>query len=113
MDEINWWPLVFPIKCRALMFGEARLAGPDKNILHVCSQSEIDTFHSGRFKTYAWILPSEARTLEAIEVKGAHFNRWLKNNTLDWGFADAIMSVGSMHDLFREGIPAIGKVGEI
>ena len=28
VDEINWWPLVFPLKCRNMITGEAQLAGP-------------------------------------------------------------------------------------
>ena len=33
VDEINWWPLVFPLKCRAIMTGETRLAGPNATLL--------------------------------------------------------------------------------
>jgi hypothetical protein len=105
VDEINWWPLVFPLKCRAIMTGEARLAGPDKTFLKLCSKAEEkDASHSGRFITYTWINSSDVKTLESIRPKGALLNRDLKNSILDWGFSDAIMAVGSMQGLFREGI---------
>ena len=101
VDEINWWPLVFPLKCRQIMANEARLAGPDKDFLRLCSgQQELDPDSPGR--TYAWITPKDAHDLESIRPKGARINRGLKNFPLDWGFSDAIMAVGSMHDLFRE-----------
>jgi len=105
VDEINWWPLVFSLKCRAIMRGEAQLAGPNKSLLDLCSQETApDKNHPGRFTAYQWIDPQEAKNLESIRPKGALFNRWLKNNILDWGFADAIMAVGSLHDIFREGM---------
>jgi hypothetical protein len=105
VDEINWWPLVFPLKCRAIMTGEARLAGPDKTLLNLCSRSEEkDPPHPGRFRAYTWISPQEAKALESIRSKGALLNRSLKNGILDWGFSDAMMAAGSMHTLFREGI---------
>jgi hypothetical protein len=104
VDEINWWPLVFPLKCKAIMRQEAHLAGPDKTYLNLCAKSEEDKPHPGRYKFYPWINSDDLRTLESIGPKGALINRSLKNNLLDWGFSDAIMAVGSMHDLFREGM---------
>lgn len=105
VDEINWWPLVFPLKCRHIMAGEARLAGPDADLLTLCSVAKAeDTNNPGRFRAYQWVNPEEATRLKSIRSKGALFNRDLKNNPLDWGFSDAIMAVGSMHNLFREGM---------
>jgi hypothetical protein len=104
VDEINWWPLVFPLKCNAIMAEEARLAGPNKTYLDLCSQSEQDTAHPGRFKSFAWIKPEDAKVMESIRPKGALLNRGLKTSLLDWGFSDAMMAVGSMHDIFREGM---------
>jgi hypothetical protein len=104
VDEINWWPLVFPLKCKAIMRQEAYLAGPDKTYLDLCAKSEEDKPHPGRYKFYPWINSDDLKALESIRPKGALINRSLKNNLLDWGFSDAITAVGSMHDLFREGI---------
>jgi hypothetical protein len=106
VDEINWWPLVFPLKCRAMMTGEAQLAGPDKTLLDLCSQNTVTDapYHADRYKSYAWISSQDAEKLILIRSKGALVNRDLKNLLLDWGFSDAIMAVGSMHGLFREGM---------
>ena len=104
VDEINWWPLVFPLKCHAMMTEEARLAGPNKVLLDLCSQSEEDAAHPGWFKSYAWIKPEDTKALESARPRGALFNRSVKTTLLDWGFSDAIMAVGTMHDLFREGM---------
>lgn len=105
VDEINWWPLVLPLKCRHIMAGEARLAGPYRKILQVCSQSESkDAENPGRFRAYPWVNEQDAKAWEAMPAKGALFNRSLKNIILDWGFADAVMAVGTMHGVFREGM---------
>jgi pimeloyl-ACP methyl ester carboxylesterase len=105
VDEINWWPLVLPVKCQHLMAGEARLAGPYKTILKVCSAGEVkDAANPGRFRAYPWVSQLDAKEWEAIPPKGALFNRSLKNTIFDWGFSDAFMSVGAMHPLFREGM---------
>jgi hypothetical protein len=105
VDEINWWPLVFPLKCRNILTGEARLAGPNKTLLDLCSQArEVDPSNPGRFRTYPWITPQEAASLKSIHPRGALINRDLKNSLLDWGFSDAMMAAGSVHNLFREGM---------
>jgi hypothetical protein len=105
LDEINWWPLVFAVKCRQLVRGEAELAGPDEALLKICSRDKKkDVLHEGRFKSFPWIHPEDAKQLNGLPAKGALINRKLKNNILDWGFSDAVMAVGSMHNLFLEGI---------
>ncbi len=105
VDEINWWPLVFPLQCRNIMPGEPLLAGPGAALLNLCSlPEEKDSSHPRRFKTYTWLNPDQAKTLESIRPKGALINRDVKNSILDWGFSDAIMAVGSLHDLLTEGM---------
>jgi len=105
VDEINWWPLVFALKCRAMLPGEARLAGPNAGLLGVCSQkTEPDSASPGRFRSYAWISSAEAKKLTAMPSRAALVNHDLKDALLDWGFSDALMAVGSMHDFFREGM---------
>ncbi len=105
VDEINWWPLVFPLKCRDMMTDETHLAGPNPGFLNLCSApQEADASNPGRFKTYTWIRPDEAQKLKTAPHRGALFNRWMKTSIMDWGFSDAMMAVGSMHDLFREGM---------
>jgi hypothetical protein len=105
VDEINWWPLVYPLKCRAILTGETHLAGPNPTLLDLCSQAPLaDPSSPGRFRAYTWISPQDAKKLETGQRRGALFNRWLKTSILDWGFSDAMMAVGSMRDIFREGM---------
>jgi hypothetical protein len=104
VDELNWWPLVFPLKCGQIMAGEARLSGPSKEFLDLCSKDETDPAHPKRYKFYPWIDPDEAKALEGKPRRGALFNYDLKTNPLDWGFSDAIMAVGTLHEVFREGM---------
>jgi hypothetical protein len=101
VDEINWWPLVLPLKCGKIMEGEAYLAGPDKDLLNLCSgRVKPDKWYGP--EPFAWISTDEADTLKSQQARGARFNREVKNNLMDWGFADPMMAVGPMGDLFRE-----------
>jgi hypothetical protein len=105
VDEINWWPLALPLKCRAIVASETRLAGPNAELLDFCSQpAQPDPARPGRFRAYTWISREGAKQMETAEAQGALINRWFKNSILDWGFSDAMLAVGSMHGLFREGM---------
>jgi hypothetical protein len=105
LDEINWWPLALAVKCRGLVAGETRMAGPNRPLLDFCSQApQPDPDNAGRFRAYRWISSPGAQRLKAAPARGALINRWFKNSTLDWGFSDAMMAVGSMHDVLREGM---------
>ena len=100
VDEINWWPLVFPLKCRNIVLGEAELAGPDKELLDLCAGKSDP--HKPDEHRYAWITPAQAKAAESLQPRGARFNRSVKNNLMDWGFADPMMAVGPMRGLFRD-----------
>jgi hypothetical protein len=105
VDEINWWPLALALKCRAIVAGETRLAGPNAALLDFCSQPvQADPAHPGRFRAYTWIRPPEAQRLKSVPPRGALINRWFKTSILDWGFSDAMMAVGSLHEVLREGM---------
>lgn len=101
VDEINWWPLVFPLKCRKIMEGEAYLAGPNKDLLRLCS-GQVNA--KVQPNPYAFITPEDADKLESLPAKGALFNRGVKTALLDWGFSDAMMAAGPgpMRQLLRE-----------
>lgn len=105
VDEINWWPLVFPLKCRNILTGEAQLAGPSSTLLDLCSTPiQKNAQDPARFDHYPWISKEQATTYEAMPHRGALVNRDLKNSILDWGVSDAFMVVGSMRTLFQEGM---------
>lgn len=100
VDEINWWPLVLPLKCRNIVLGEAKLAGPDKELLDLCAGKSDP--HRPNEQRYPWITPAQAKAAESLPPRAARFNRGVKNNLMDWGFADPMMAVGPMRELFRE-----------
>jgi hypothetical protein len=104
VDEINWWPLVFSLKCREIVAKDAGLVGPNKAYIGLCSQRQPDSANPGRFRLYPWINPNEANRLNQERAKGALLNRSLKNNLLDWRFSDALLAVGSMQPWLLEGI---------
>ncbi len=40
VDEVNWWPLLFPVKCRSLLVPETDLSGADREHLKLCTRSD-------------------------------------------------------------------------
>jgi hypothetical protein len=104
VDEINWWPMVFPLKCRNILPEEAKLAGTDGNYLNICATLAPDIGMPGRYDFYPWIPLSTATSLESGHSKAVVLNRKLKIDLMDWGFSDALLSVGPVHDLLIEGI---------
>lgn len=103
VDEINWWPLVMAIKCRNVMTPEAHLAGPDSQLIDVCSlASKQDPDGLGRF--YPWIQSDEAARLKKLWPHSVRINRNLKSSLVDWGLSDVLMAVGPMGGLLRDGV---------
>jgi hypothetical protein len=104
LDEVNWWPLVFAVKCRQIIAKDAELVGPSSAFLNKCSRLELDPKIPGRFVSYPWIEEDDARQLKDLPPRGALINRSVKNAVLDWGFTDAVLAVGSMRSYLLEGI---------
>ena len=105
LDEFNWWPLVYPLKCKWLIARDALLTGASKPQLSVCAASTTpDPAHSNRYLSYQWIDSSEASDLNHVKRQAQILNRSLKNGLMDWGFADAVMALGPMEDVLSAGI---------
>jgi hypothetical protein len=104
VDELNWWPLVFPLKCRNILVNEAALAGTDGTFLDDCAQQVPDPGTSGRFDSYPWISSTEAKNLESERSRAVFANRMVKVDLMDWGFSDAMMAVGPMRQLLIDSI---------
>lgn len=104
VDELNWWPLTLALKCREIIASDARLAGPSEQRIKTCSTRTPDAAVEGRFVSYDWIRPEEAERLEKLPRRSALANRVLKSNLADWGFADAILSLGPMHSWMVDGL---------
>lgn len=104
VDEINWWPLVFSLKCRQIVESDASLVGPSADRIKLCSTLKRDETEDGRFISYDWISTEDAPRLLALASRGALVNRKLKNGILDWGFSDAVLALGPLRTYLLDGI---------
>jgi hypothetical protein len=104
VDEINWWPLVFSLKCRQIVENDAALVGPSADRIKLCSTRKPDETENGRFISYDWIPTEDAPRLLALAHRGALVNRKLKNGILDWGFSDAVLALGPLRNYLLDGI---------
>lgn len=99
VDEVNWWPLLFPLKCQALVAPEATLSGVDKDHLKLCHTTDA------RKRYHAWIDDDEydeAMKGAQISGGGAWANASLKQQIMNWGLADAVIALGPMRVYFRK-----------
>ena len=104
VDEINWWPLTFSLKCRQFVASDASFVAPSKAKIDTCSTREPNPGVPQRFKSYDWILKDEATRLRQLPPKGARANRDLKTGLMDWGFSDAVMVLGPLRSYVLDGI---------
>ena len=104
VDEINWWPLTFSLKCRQFVASDASFVAPSKGKIDTCSTHEPNPGVPQRFKSYDWILKDEATRLRQLPPKGARANRDLKTGLMDWGFSDAVMVLGPLRSYVLVGI---------
>ena len=113
LDELNWWPLAYPLKCKWLIAHEAALTGPSKQQIEACTVPTCtlsggcnlpDPDHPGRYLRYQWIPPAEAAELNRLRRRATFVNRSLKNGLMDWGFGDAVMALGPMQEILSAGI---------
>jgi hypothetical protein len=112
VDEINWWPMMFSLKCQHIMPNETNLAGSltgkNDNFLGICAQQQtIPGDHvDGRFDTYNWLAAAglDPAVLNARPDHAVIINRWAKIQIMDWNFSDALLSVGPLESYLIEGI---------
>jgi hypothetical protein len=108
LEEINWWPIVYPIKCKSLIAQDAQLTGPAKAQLNICAAApngtQADAAHPGRYLQYQWIASAEAADLARIRRHATFANRNLKSDLMDWGFADAVLALGPTQQILYAGI---------
>ncbi len=109
VDEINWWPLVIPIKCRFIMPDETRLAGKWKggndNYLNICSRQEAGVT-GVQVRSFNW-LQAAGYTLQELNQRpnrAVLINRWAKVGVMDWRFSDAFLGVGPLRRFISDGV---------
>ena len=108
LDELNWWPIVYPFKCKALIAPDAHLTGPSKTQIDICNAStggtQPDPAHPGRFLEYQWMPDAEATALLHLHRHATFINRSLKNSLMDWGFGDAVLALGPLQQILTSAI---------
>ena len=104
VDELNWWPLTFSLKCRQIIAADASLVAPSKARIETCSTRETNPGVSQRFKSYDWIPSDEATRLRQLPARAARANRQLKSDLMDWAFSDAVMALGPLRTHVLDGI---------
>jgi hypothetical protein len=98
---VNWWPLLFPLKCRFLLLPDANLSGADLTDLGFCAKADSPF--------YAWIDSAQLdsiRSSRPISGGGAIVNAALKQQIMNWGLSDAVMAVGPLQKYFRRAMNA-------
>ena len=105
VDEVNWWPLIFPLKCRMLVLPEAQLSGADREHLQLCA-GNADHKAPADYAYHRWLTDAElgAALQPAISGGGAWGNRLLKQQLMNWGLSDAVVSLGPMRVYLRRAI---------
>jgi len=103
VDELNWWPLTFSLKCRQIIASDASFVAPSKARIQACSRRESNLAVPQRFKSYDWIPPEEAARMAHLPSKGARANRALKTGLMDWGFSD-VLALGPLRSYVLDGI---------
>jgi hypothetical protein len=63
VDELNWWPLTFSLKCRQIIASDARSVALAKTRIKTCSNREPNPDVPLRFKSYDWIAQENAAQL--------------------------------------------------
>jgi hypothetical protein len=91
VDDVNWWPLLFALKCQALLRPETNLAGADAAHLKLCARSDGAYYPFIDKQTLAALLASRPKS-----GGGAMLNAGLKRQLVDWGLADAAIVLGPM-----------------
>lgn len=105
LDEFNWWPLAYPLKCKWLIAHDSSLTGPSQTQLNICATPTTpDSAHPKRYLNYQWINTPEASQLNKMSRRATILNRSFKNGLMDWGFADAVMALGPMEEMLSAGI---------
>src|SRR3954465_8775926 len=104
VDELNWWPLTFSLKCRQIIASDASFVAPSKARIETCSRREPNLAVPQRFKSYDWITREEAARMVHLPSRGARANRALKTGLMDWGFSHAVLALGPLRSYVLDGI---------
>lgn len=99
VDEVNWWPLLFPAKCRFIVYPEIHLSGLDRAHIKLCACDQKPY--------YPWLSADErdaALAHKPTSGGGARANAYLKQQIMNWGMADAVLALGPLRTYCRQAL---------
>jgi hypothetical protein len=99
VDEVNWWPLLFPAKCRFIVYPEIDLSGIDEKHIELCARGDAPY--------YPWLTPTERDTAlshHPVSGGGAWANAVAKQQIMNWGLTDAALVLGPLRQYFRQAL---------
>lgn len=105
VDEINWWPLLHPLKCQFLFDPERKLSGTARNQLEICrsgaasGRSGLGPCDPSTPIHYPWL--KSITPQPPIAGRAAWPNGALKRQIMNWGLADAVIALGPMGEYIR------------
>jgi len=108
VDEVNWWPFAFPLKCRFLVKPDTGLIGVNARTLQLCANlkpREGGGYDQAYTDHFAWIDHDTFLKLKDTRppFHGAPaINRYVKAEIFDWGLVEAVLALGVTKTELRE-----------
>ena len=102
VDEVNWWPLLMGLRCRALVGPDAGLSGPSDQLALCRQDQELGDTADPYFP---WLGKIGAPPIG----RGSFANRWVKQNIINWGVGDAVIAAGPMRYYLRKAMDAAAR----
>ena len=110
VDEVNWWPFAFPLKCRVVVAPDAELIGFNARTVQLCANLKPNGqggYEPAFDDHFAWIDREKFFKLkdERPPYHGAPaLNRYVKAEIFDWGLVEAVLALGTTKIELRETI---------
>jgi len=105
VEEVNWWPLLLPFKCKMLVGPDAKLSGANKEQIEICKRDHhVLTGDNESPLYYPWLKDFQLEPATSFWGRrgGAALNASLKQSIMNWGMADAVLVNGPMRSYFHK-----------
>jgi hypothetical protein len=105
VEEVNWWPLLLPFKCKMLVGPDAKLSGANKEQIEICKRDHDVPTGVNESPPYSpWLKDFQLEPATSFWGRrgGAALNASLKQSIMNWGMADAVLVNGPMRSYFQK-----------
>lgn len=105
VEEVNWWPLLLPFKCKMLVGPDAKLSGANKEQIEICKRDHDVPTGVNESPPYSpWLKDFQLEPATSFWGRrgGAALNASLKQSIMNWGMADAVLVNGPMRGYFQK-----------